>query len=168
MKNKSPRQAKVPAPSPPLTVLSSKVKGSCGHKSWLTNVEALIFLIYVTYIIFFPLGTLWKEIIKYTKQDQGSKAWKTCGFTSCPSEVIYWPIHMFTEIPLKSWCQYTNKHYILSQMHRLRRTGKGQAVNKLPASPEKGFHSTGQSPFLLNHSIQVLNKPHALLFMYWK
>lgn len=78
-------------------------------------------------------------------KDQIIKAWR----------FYFIPIgnYMFTEIPPKSRYECCNKHYISSQMHRLRRLEKGQALNKLPVSSEQEFHSNGQSPSNLNHNI---------------
>ena len=54
--------------------------------------------------------------------------------------------HMFTEILPKSGCQCSKKHYSSSQVHRLRRMKKGQAVTSLLLLPNRSFTAIGKAP----------------------
>lgn len=159
MRNENPRPPEVPTlvPSPYSSVLQSQSRLGLhkGQKSLFADTAALIFLVYVIHLVIVPsLGTasyLCHNFIimeLQNKQDR-SKVPK-------PEEFVvlllahHWssddlPLQV-PEILPKSRCQCSRKDYGSSEVHRLRRTRKGEAVSCLPPLQNRSFTTIGKAP----------------------
>lgn len=130
-----------------------------GQKSWLKTCSGFGFLglCHASGHIL-PSGTisyLWQEIIKYTKYNQSTKGWRTCGFTSWPLLVIYPPAitrlqwcggnlstchHTSTEILLNALLNTTFQHKCTGGRAR------GKQLLSLPSLLKTRFSAPGKAP----------------------
>ena len=158
MRNENSRPPEVPTlvppPYGPVLQSQSQLGLHKGQKSWFTDTVALIFLVYVIHLVIVSsLGTasyLCHNFIimeLQNKQDRSklpkpeefmvlllAHQWSSVGL----------PWHVPGVLP-RSRCQRSRKDYGSSQVHRLRRMKKGQAVSCLPPLQNRSFTTVGKA-----------------------